>query len=319
MEKVDPAPAQKRPWISRGKPVTTRLPEEVTVLVFQKNRLSRTFQLPLSLVSRLGWTLAVASVLIGISSFYTIRYFRLSRQVALSGGQSISLPSEPTSLTNSQTSQEMLQKKNADLQDQLTALKKQLASMQSSIPTGSPSAVPDLAQPAPPPTGMENSIPSPISKSPPQLFSALPKSLMDSGLTPSPPISLQNPRIAWKGKSLKVHFNIGYIKGDGGNQQGRIVLLARGKNTLLSYPDSVLEAAGSTNLIKPEAGEYFSVSRFREVRAEFVVAKGHAALDAVEVFILGYEESQLKILIHQVLLPAASTLPSQTADEEVSP
>jgi hypothetical protein len=319
MEKVDPTQTQKRLWISRRGPANDHPPEEVTVLVFQKNRLSRTFQLPLSLVSRLGWTLAFASILIGISSFYTLRYFRLSGQIALSGSHPISQPNEPASLTNAQPSQDVLQKKNAELQEQLDALKKQMASMQSSVPTGSPSVVPDLAQPASPPAGMENAIPSLTSKSPPQLFSALPKTLMDSGLTPSPSISLQNPRIAWKGKALKVHFNLGYIKGDGGNQQGRIVLLARGKSTLLSYPDSVLDNAGTANLIKPEAGEYFSVSRFREVRAEFVVAKGAAALDAVEVLIFGYEEGQLKILIHQVLFPAASSLPPQAAEDEVSP
>src|SRR5262249_21065939 len=82
---------------------------------------------------------------------------------------------------------------------------------------------------------------------------------------------------------------------------GRIVILARGPSTLLAYPEKVLNSGSEAALIGPERGEYFSVSRYRETRAEFGPIANLESLQEVAILIFGSasEEGGLQLLIHQ--------------------
>jgi hypothetical protein len=130
-------------------------------------------------------------------------------------------------------------------------------------------------------------------------------------------------KISWLGKSLQVNFNLQYNATDGGSQQGRILVLARGPQTLLAYPQGVFTRAGSDSLVGQKQGEYFSVSRFREVKADFEQAKGVGQLLDAEILIISLEG---EIIFYQKVpipqnpeSPAASKPKDKTASSVKSP
>ncbi len=110
-----------------------------------------------------------------------------------------------------------------------------------------------------------------------------------------------------KGSRLSVKFAIQYTADDGKNQQGRIVLLARGPSGVLAYPEGVLNGMESSTLISPERGEFFSVSRYREVATQFdLPASKASSWKEIEVMIFQPNE---KILVHQKIDLAQSASP----------
>ena len=119
---------------------------------------------------------------------------------------------------------------------------------------------------------------------PSSFFSVLPKSSSTqvpakSGLS----FQLVNTDIKWSARALSVRFAIQYVKQDGGNQQGRIIILARGPKAIWVYPDGALSRAGMESLFQPSKGEYFSVSRFRQTRADFTAIPSRDSVTDVEV------------------------------------
>jgi hypothetical protein len=110
-----------------------------------------------------------------------------------------------------------------------------------------------------------------------------------------------------KGSRLSVKFAIQYTAEDGKNQQGRIVLLARGPSGVLAYPEGVLNGMESSTLISPERGEFFSVSRYREVATQFELpASKTSSWKEIEVMIFQPNE---KILVHQKIDLAQTASP----------
>jgi hypothetical protein len=66
----------------------------------------------------------------------------------------------------------------------------------------------------------------------------------------------------------------------------------------MAYPTDVFNVADSPALIVPDKGEYFSVSRIREVKADFGPARTNRDFTSVEVFLLSTDQ---KLLVHQFL------------------
>ncbi len=126
--------------------------------------------------------------------------------------------------------------------------------------------------------------------------------------TPPPlselPFTVQAPKLTWKSNTLQVRFALQYIKGDQESQQGRIIILARSPESLHAYPNGILNLPGKTTLISPENGEFFSVSRFREVKAFFGPLNAQETISSVEVYIF---DSAGKILVYQALTPSPKT------------
>ena len=162
-------------------------------------------------------------------------------------------------------------------------------------PVAAPVPVP-ITVPQPIPTVTVTFTPEPASavSSPKELSKNVPNTTAagESALA----IGIDAPKITWVGKSLRVHFAIAYVRDDRGNQQGHIVVLARGPAALLAYPDEVLNMADTENLIVPAKGEYFSVSRFREVNAEFPPVRNQKEIREVETLIY---DSDGHLLIHR--------------------
>ncbi len=231
---------------------STETPERITALVFKDNHSARTFQIPLRWVSWLGVWIGLLVIVSAFSLAFGVKSYLAPRH---------SSPARPAP-------------QEAPKPDTAPAPEAPVA--QATAPAGMDA--PEIAQPA---------IPSQVTVSNTQYqFTALPKNYNPKAPDKATlPFKLDQLRASWRGSTLEVHFAIQYTRGDGGNQQGRIVILARGPQTLLVYPDDVLSPPGSDSLLRPEQGEYFSVSRFRETNAEFGPINNRGSIREIEILI----------------------------------
>ncbi len=246
--------------------------KELTIVVFKDNLVSRAFQVPLRWISQAKWLAGIMIGILALSLYLAARYHHLLLQ-AQQG-----TPAQVAQIER--------------LEQELSATKTQTESLQNQLKNKvfAPSA-PVLPTPVQA-TQAATHVPSAL------LFNAVPAKNVS--------IVLHEPMVYWQGKSLRVHFNIQYIKEDNGNQSGRIVLLARGLSTLLAYPVGALNLSTSNELVNLSKGEHFSVSRYREVNASFGPIHTRESLQEVEVFVFGDSN---ELLIHQKLVPQKPAKP----------
>jgi hypothetical protein len=247
------------PHVSPARPDARPSPaaavNDVTVLVFKDNYASRTFRIPLSWISRFGFALGACAAVALVATVLAVRYYRTARNA------------NPVRVQELETELD-------DLHASYKSLESKLASAQAANGTGaeSPAApAPTVTVTTTPAVPAAATVPvNAVTPPKPVLFSALPISRLARMPDPATlPFKLVQPKVQWRKNRLSIALAIQYTSEDGGNQQGRIVILARGGHTLTAYPDAVMNAAGAETLLAPAQGEYFSVSRFREVRAEF--------------------------------------------------
>jgi hypothetical protein len=263
--------------------------DDLTVLVFKDNSVARTFRVPLLWISRLGLTVGILTAVATLGVFLSGRFYWSARQSAKSGDLGYL---------------QQLEHENSDLRSSLKQAQSQ-ATAQTSVATQNTSPIPTVTVTATPLAEHASEPETPahvpaeavIGASGP-VFSALPSSIV-SDLANSP-ITLYEPKVKWINHTLKVDFFIQYTKEDRGNQQGRIILLARGPETVMAYPTGIFNPGGQPSLIDPQHGEYFSVSRIREVKADF---KSANPLNELEVILLSTDG---KLLVHQFLKPESS-------------
>jgi len=141
-------------------------------------------------------------------------------------------------------------------------------------------------------------------------------------------IQVDEVSLRYQGAFLNLRFNLRYTLNDGGRQQGHFLILARGPETLMSYPDGTLNLASDRYLIAPDRGEYFSVGKFREVEASLPAPRKKSTFKEVQVLIFD-EENQL-IRLHRIAVqnegsvlrapppPAAPSEQSDSTSEESS-
>jgi hypothetical protein len=278
---------------------------KVTVLVFKDNYAARTFQVSLSWINRLGILLGVFLTLTLISGFLAIKYYRINLLAA------------------------------SDRDTEFNHLvKTSVVSTPISTPINTPFAPPETATQktapllAPPTTIQSSPLASTAAGSNIYQFSAFPDT--NVGIVPSPAelsFTIQTPKLTWGAKTLQVRFALQYSKKtDQDYQQGRIIILARSPETIRAYPNGILNLPGKSTLIAPENGEFFSVSRFREVKADFGPLKAGETISSVEIFIF---DTSGKILAYQTLatpnlkktstVPATETSESPAAETSKSP
>jgi hypothetical protein len=238
--------------------------DQLTLLVFKDNQSPRTFQVSLRWLARVGFLSVGWITLTVIVSFLAIRFYRQAR---------INQASDP---------------------EHLHALEAQIAALKAQpIPTATvTSAAPVAAASAPLPAASSTASATPGSSPVPALlFQALPPQAM---LAQSPvSIKLLSLRSRWVKHKLVVNFNLEYAGPEGGNQAGRIIILARGGSTLLSYPGDVFNSTDENSLINVEKGEYFSVSRFRETTAQFSSVSAEGSIKEIEILIFGQNQTLL--------------------------
>ncbi len=146
-------------------------------------------------------------------------------------------------------------------------------------------------------------------------FAALPQNAMRASLPPRDSLAFQlEPfKIQWKGNQLSFNTAIEYTKDDGGNQQGHFVILARGPQSLMAYPDGAFQPAGSEILVRPDSGEYFSVSRYREIKATFGPYQNRSDLQSIELLI--FDSSKQLIFVERVGIIGLKGAPEKNTEK----
>lgn len=273
------------------------------MLVFRNNDTSRSFQVSLGWITRLGFAIGAVVALALLCGFFALKFYRVARK------------SDPIRVIG-------LEQRITDLQNVNQGLESRLASATQGSSAAASSTVNTLPLPAVTVTAAPVSAP-PASLGSSILFGAMPPATRDlSADSGKLPITVSPARVSFgnSGRALKVSFNIQYGGTAPGSQQGRIIILARGPNTLFAYPDGVLSRAGAGSLILPQQGEYFSVSRFREVKADFPDLRSAALgqIQDVEILIMSLDDQLLfyqKIAVARAaaLPKAAATIPKPQA------
>lgn len=198
--------------------------------------------------------------------------------------------------------------KAIELERELTELRLVLQNQKSETTTAAQNTAAQAPQPSAP---VAAQVPPPIAQIPmsskedglPMRF--LPASIRQAGLSTQVPINLTEMRARWTGgKNLRIQFNIQYVKGDGGNQQGRILIIARGQSQVFVYPEGSINGESNGSVISEESGEHFSVSRFRGVLAQFGPFSSSKDIVYVDIFIL---TDSGEMLIHKTLSPKEIT------------
>lgn len=130
------------------------------------------------------------------------------------------------------------------------------------------------------------------------------------------PFRLENLSAQWKGNTLQIRSAIEYARDDGGNQQGHFIILARGPQALLAYPESAFNPAGASSLINPDNGEFFSVSRYREVKAELGPFIRRDDVKSIEILI--FDPRKRLIYLNRLALEPSQTK-SAPPEKKVTP
>ncbi len=235
-----------------------RISDKITILVFKDNNAARTFQISLSSISRFGFILGTLLAITLSSTFIALKYYR------------IAAASNPIYVQD-------LEQEIIDLKANLKTIETKSESLSSPIivSTPTPIATPMASNTVPPFSIFTHAFQPPI---------ADPSTLR---------FSIQTPEISWQKSSLHVRFALQYRNKDQGSQEGKILVLARGPETLLTYPAGSLNPIGAENLIDLNKGETFSVSRYRAVDANFGQLHSKNALHEVEIFILNNQGNLL--------------------------
>lgn len=250
--------------------------EAVTVLVFKDNHASRTFNLPLAWVSRFGTILGIAILLTVGSIALAVRTHIETRRAA------------PARLR--------------ELEQEIVDLRSQLAQ---AVAAKGPSTT--AVAVAPPANTADSQIPAQPAPAAPQtatIATTVPgvPVLVKTAPIPDPAslsFKISEPKASWKGKYLQVRFGIQYTRTDGGNQQGKIVIIAKGAQTLLSYPSGTLSGTGES-LLDANKGEFFSVRAFRATAADFGPLAVGQNVESVQAMI--FDQNGQLILIENIPL-----------------
>ena len=249
-------------------------PEEVTLLVFKDNFAARTFRIPLKWITRLGTLLILALSFILFSSYFTLQYFLIHKKGSVRQVQE-------------------LEKELNLLKVQLMTPERPLEPQEKNAVTLTPGIVPASSIQETPPTlsNLFTLTPLPLQLVPPE-----PKTL---------PLSVKDLKANWEKNTLNVGFTLQYTQNDLGNQQGRILIFARGPGVLMTYPRDSLNPGDASYFLAPKKGELFSVSRFRDVKASFGPALQNTFK---EVEILIFDKTGVKLLAYQTIkIPSQPT------------
>jgi|GEM_PF-489700 len=264
--------------------MSERAGDELTVLVFKDNLASRTFRVPLAWISRFGISVAILLGFSAICMFAAVKYYRVASMLN---------PARVEQLQNE------LDRVKEDYELRIATLQRQASDTLAAAPVS-------ISAPPQPP-GVVSAVGRPV------LFADIPAPSSGDDSIPqeaSLPFVISQPRTSWASGNFEASFNIQYTNTNGGSQQGRIIVLARGPEALLVYPAQTFNRSGSTALINPNKGEYFSVSRFREVKATFPHFKNRGDITEVEIVLF---DPAGRVLLHRAVAATRSS------DTEVLP
>ncbi len=246
-------------------------------MIFKDQLPARTFQLPLRWIPWLSTTITLGVIaLLGTALFsvqQSLIVHRLRNQLGHAPQPS---PAELNELT--QLRQEVEKLRSAAV----VAL------------ANAPAA--NASQPATQPSAMSDSPDLPAISAP---FGGTLNTQTENGAKEDTKIVLNNIQTTFKNNRWSIKFNIQYKLDDGGFQQGRFTLVARGPGAVLAWPKPVFQfQKGNQPLVDLGKGETFSVARFREVKADFGVIEGQEGLKELLIFLI---DPQGKLLMQKTV------------------
>jgi hypothetical protein len=116
-----------------------------------------------------------------------------------------------------------------------------------------------------------------------------------AGFTPT--VKLEDARVEWQGKYVNFAVNVMYRDPGKGSQQGHIVALGRANDRIFAHPEGVLNTQSASYLVDPNRGEYFSVARFRVLKAHFGPFETTKQLSEIQVYLFDLNN---KLILNQV-------------------
>ncbi len=277
----------------------SKTPNRITVLVFKDHLAARAFHVPIRWVSQLGALIGLFLIFSTLMCVFAGRYYRMASKTQAAETQAPLLAPVNSLSLSQQKAQNQPAEAGSTMPDQLE--------------TQTPS-----------PNSPNEANLNPESQSQPLqgiLFTGLSTAGTQATPIPDPSslaFSIRNPRYSWQNGTLQVRFALQYTRSDRGSQQGKIIVLARGPSTLLSFPSGTLNPTGMTTLIDYSKGEFFSVSRFREGVATFSSLPSKSLVKEIEILILSKSG---ELLLHQsfpLTEPAPRTPEAEPSDQEDS-
>lgn len=116
------------------------------------------------------------------------------------------------------------------------------------------------------------------------VWSGLAERITPPSPTAIPTLRLEDARLEWQGKYANFTVNVLYHEPGKGSQQGHLIALGRSNDRIHAHPEGVLNTASGSALFDPNRGEYFSVARFRVLKARMGPFETQDQLKEVQVF-----------------------------------
>jgi hypothetical protein len=230
----------------------------LTIQVHDENLNPRTFKVPVRWIHQASWSAWILLAVSLVSTVYALRLYFSER---------LARPELVAELEN-------------EVQELKIALEKKGTTAPDTSLTPAPQGSDPKATHEPPPPGagesmtakdgVWNGLADQVTAPPP-------------GVTPS--VKLEEPRIEWQGKYANFSVNVVYRDPGKGSQQGRLVALGRANDRIFAHPEGVLNTSSGSALFDVIRGEYFSVARFRVLKARFGPYDSPRQLAEVQVFL----------------------------------
>lgn len=269
--------------------------DQVTVVVFKDNHAARTFQVPLTWPSKFGLMLGILLGITFLTTFFAIKFFSVARRADPARVQD--LEAEVAAL---KTTRKTLENKLAD------------SDVPAPAPVPQPAATAQ-SQPLPVPTVTVTVTPTPVAAaSPPPavvhgsalLFSALSDQVQFQPLDPTQTkILIEAAQAKSKGRRVTVKLNLVNKSADGSTQTGRLLMIARGKEGITTFPRKAFAEPTSTHLLEGTRGDYYAVGKMKEIRADFYPVSAEDTIESIDVLLLGSEQ---QVLGYERLKPIAA-------------
>ena len=258
--------------------------EKLTVVLFRNHLTSRTFEVSLKKLERIGISFVIAIFLALFSALFFVRAG--VKMMNTEGGRSLQRAEE-------------LEKQLAEMRTSYEALQSHISGTSNPGSAITPSSMRSI------------------------LFTSIPTASLRSPIPSrdSLPFRLDSLKAHWQGNFLNVTTAIEYTRGDEGTQQGNFFLMAQGPQNLYAHPEGAFGEAGAETLMEPESGEYFSVARYREVRARFGPVERHDQITNISILL--FDRNKNLIYFDRIALkdaePAAESKSSKRPPREKTP
>jgi hypothetical protein len=240
----------------------------LTVQVHHEQLDPRTFKIPVRWIHRASW---MAWILVSValsSTVYAVREFYSERSAR---------PELVSELEN-------------EVQNLKIALEKKITSAPANqAPSGSTPSDPNAREEKPLPAA---GIPVEGKEG---VWSGLAEQITTPPAGTEPTIRFEDARMEWQGKYLAFNLNVVYRDPGTGSQQGHLVVLGRSNDRIFAHPEGVLNTTSGSALFDANRGEYFSVARFRVLKARFGPFESPDQLREIQVFAFDLNNKLIRI------------------------